>query len=55
MDANLRLYLVIFHRKRKKVRPEGFEPSTFGTGIQRSIHLNYGRAVEIRREIEFIM
>jgi hypothetical protein len=28
----------------KKVRPEGFEPSTFGTGIQRSIHLNYGRS-----------
>lgn len=27
----------------KEVRPEGLEPSTFGTGIQRSILLNYGR------------
>jgi hypothetical protein len=50
MDANLRLNLIIFHKKHKKVRPEGFEPSTFGTGIQRSIHLNYGRVVEIRTE-----
>lgn len=29
------------------VRPEGLEPSTFGTGIQRSIQLNYGRRCEI--------
>jgi hypothetical protein len=27
------------------VRPEGLEPSTFGTGIQRSIQLNYGRNI----------
>lgn len=29
------------------VRPEGIEPSAFGTGIQRSIQLNYGRRAEI--------
>lgn len=28
------------------MRPEGLEPSTFGTGIQRSIQLNYGRRYE---------
>jgi hypothetical protein len=31
------------------VRPEGLEPSTFGTGIQRSIQLNYGRQLQNAR------
>src|SRR5579883_2983466 len=30
-----------------RVRPEGLEPSTFGTGIQRSIQLNYGRLCRV--------
>ena len=35
--------LEILMNNNKNVRPEGLEPSTFGTGIQRSIQLNYGR------------
>ena len=29
------------------VRPGGLEPPTFGTGIQRSVQLNYGRKIYI--------
>ena len=31
------------------VRPGGLEPPTFGTGIQRSVQLNYGRKTTLVR------